>query len=719
MTPLPLLSVSRFPVAALLAIGAAFAPRPLPAQPAEKRPLAIEDAISLRSVSSVAISPDGSKVAYVLAVPRKPFADKDGGAWAELHVAARDGASRPYVTGEVNVSNVAWTPDGASIAFLAKRSGDEEKCLYLIPVGGGESRRVLAHETGISEFSISSDGKRVAFVAAEAEPKRTKEIAEKGFKAEVYEERQRFAKVWIARPFDGESGAAEKPEKPKALDLPGHASDVRFSPDGTKLAVALAPTPLVDDQQMARRVHVVDAGTGAILAKIENPGKLGDVEWSPDGAHVAMISGADLNDPSTARLLVAPATGGAPKDVTRGFEGDVVAFAWQSGKEILFLADQGLTTGFHEVAPDGTGWKTIVPRGSHVLSGLSISRDGTKGAMIGSGAEFPAEAFVMAHGDAEPTRLTRSNPALDSIRFAKQEPFAYRARDGLDLEGVLIRPLGEEAGRRYPLLLVVHGGPEAHYRNGWLTGYSTPGQYAAARGYAVFYPNYRGSTGRGVEFAKSSQADPAGKEFDDLVDGVDALVRAGLVDERKVGVTGGSYGGYATAWCATKLTERFAAGVMMVGITDLVSKSGTTDIPNEMHLVHLRKHAADDWEGFFDRSPVRWVKQSKTPLLILHGKNDTRVHPSQSLELYRQLKLHGGAPVRLVYYPGEGHGNRNDPARYDYALRMMQWFDHYLAGPGGAPPSPDLEYGLEKREENEKPAQPAPAGSSPSGKGGF
>jgi dipeptidyl aminopeptidase/acylaminoacyl peptidase len=286
---------------------------------------------------------------------------------------------------------------------------------------------------------------------------------------------------------------------------------------------------------------------------------------------------------------------------------------------------------------------------------------------------------------------------LDGLRVARQEVIRYAARDGLELDGILIRPLDEEAGRRYPLIVSVHGGPEAHEANGWKTSYSRPGQVAAARGFAVFYPNYRGSTGRGVAFSKLGQADYGGREFDDLIDGVRHLVETGLVDEQRVGVTGGSYGGYATAWCATRLTEHFAAGVMFVGLSDLISKFGTTDIPEEMSLVHARKMPWEDWEFFLDRSPIKHAGTGRTPLLILHGKDDPRVHVSQSLELYRYLRTWTDTPVRLVLYPGEGHGNARAAARLDYHLRMLQWFEHYLLGPRGQPPAHELEFPFEKK----------------------
>jgi dipeptidyl aminopeptidase/acylaminoacyl peptidase len=280
------------------------------------------------------------------------------------------------------------------------------------------------------------------------------------------------------------------------------------------------------------------------------------------------------------------------------------------------------------------------------------------------------------------------------MAFATQEVVTYYARDGLKLEGILVRPLGEKKGQRYPLVLTVHGGPESHLPNGWMTLYHELGQVGAARGFAVFYPNYRGSTGRGVAFSMLGQKDAAGKEFDDLVDGVDHLVKIGLVDKAKVGITGGSYGGYATAWGSTYYSDRFAAGVMFVGISDCISKVGTTDIPWEMNLVHHRKWLWEDWDYFARTSPIFHLDKAKTPLLILHGKVDPRVHPSQSLELYRHLKVRGKAPVRLVLYPGEGHGNRRAASRLDYNLRLLQWMEHYLKGPGGAPPPSEIDYGL-------------------------
>jgi dipeptidyl aminopeptidase/acylaminoacyl peptidase len=656
--------------------------------------LSPHDVALLRSVGAAEISPDGATIAYTLSVPRTPGEGEDGAAWSELHVIARDGsAPRPFVTGEVNVGSVSWTPDGSGIAFTAKRDGDKGSALYILPIDGGEARRAASLPTSVRGYAFSPDGRRVALLGTAEEQGEVKARKDKGFKQEIYEESAEFTRVWLAE-VDGLEPARE-------LGVEGHVYAVEWSPLGDALLVSRAPTPLVDDQYMRQRAALVSAEDGSLRVEFATQGKLGAVGFSPDGARVALIAAADLNDPNPGRLWIGDARTGALFEALPNFAADVDAFAWQDADTLMYVASHGCETALEEVdvgAGRGENRHAIVAPGALVMTGLSLSDDGQSGAFAGSTPAHASELFAMAHGQSGPQRLTDSNPRLAEVRLAEQEVLRFQARDGLELEGVLIRPLDAVEGRRYPLILYVHGGPEAHEQNGWQTSYSKPGQVAAARGFAVFHPNYRGSTGRGVEFSKLSQGDPAGKEFEDLVDAVDHLIAIGLVDEAKVGVTGGSYGGYATAWCATRFSERFAAGVMMVGIGDKVSKVGTTDIPNEEFHVHALKRVWDDWQFFLERSPIYHAGDARTPLLILHGKDDPRVDPGQSREMYRHLKLRGKAPARLVLYPGEGHGNRKACARLDYNLRLLQWMEHYLQGPGGEMPPYEVDY-----------AQPQPA----------
>lgn len=659
--------------------------QPAPAA-AEQGVLTPHQVALIRTVGDAVTAPDGGLIAYTLSVPRTPMVDEDGPSWTELHVALPDGTTRPFVAGKVNVSRVAWTPDGRAVSFLAKRDADRTTSLYLLPADGGEARRVLQFGTDISGYTWSPDGSQVAFLASEPLPEARGKLREKGFNQEVYEEDVPFVRVWIASINDSSV-------KPRKLQLEGSASELSWSPGGPRIAVALAPTPLVDDDYMQRRVHIVDTDTGSVVAKIANPGKLGQVMWSPDGKHLALISGADINDSAAGRLMVVPATGGIPRDLLSGCTCDVSGLAWQDADTVVYLRTEGVKASLESIRRDGLSPKTLLAGGTAVLTRVSLSRGGNAIALVADTPARPAELYRLNAGDAAPRLITNSNPGLSKISLGRQEVVRYKARDGLELEGLLIHPVGEQPMQRYPLILVVHGGPESHYSDGWLTSYSSPAQVAAGRGFAVFYPNYRGSTGRGVDFSKLSRGDPAGKEFDDLVDGVDHLVEMGLVDKAKVGITGGSYGGYASAWGATFYSDRFAASVMFVGISDEISKMGATDIPWEMYYVHLGYWPWDRmWTKTLERSPIYYAGQSHTPTLILGGAEDRRVPPGQSIELYRHLKLRGKAPVRLIRYPGEQHGNRRAASRLDYNLRMIQWMEHYLKGPGGAPPPFDMSY---------------------------
>lgn len=650
------------------------------------------DVARMKSVSSQAISPDGKSIAYTLRIQRDPLKGENGSAWTELHVVdSETSKSRPFITGKVSISGVAWTPDGSGISFLAKRGDDKNTSIYLIPVDGGEARKLVEHSTSISSYDWKADGKQIAFLAKEEDDPADKKLRDKGFNAEGYEENLKSTRVWIAdAEFDSDKEA-------RLLDVPGSASEVQWSNDGTLIAAAFAPTPLIDHYYMYRRYQILNAETGKVVQKLNNPGKIGHLAWSPDDSKVAFLSGEDINDPSEGRLWIATLGIDGFLDTTAGYLPNVIEFHWSNNSQILFLAHNSCLSEFGKINLKKTSANlTVTSQPDDVIfESVSISDSAKNVAMIGHSPSHLSEVFTAARDLKSPTRLTDVNPWLKEKRLAKQEIVTYTARDGQTVEGVLLRPLDEEPGKRYPLQLFVHGGPESHVSNGWVSYYSYPGQVAAAKGYAVFHPNYRGSTGRGIAFAKDHQADYGGKEFDDLLDGVDHLVKTGLVDRKKVGVTGGSYGGFASAWCATKHSEHFAASVMFVGISNQISKSGTTDIADEMFHVHARKRIWDDWEFFLKRSPIYYVEQARTPILILHGKEDTRVHPSQSMELYRNLKILGKTPVRLVLYPGEGHGNRNAAARYDYSLRLHRWMDHYLKGEGGSAPPFKIDHGLD------------------------
>ncbi|EAW28129.1 putative enzyme [Alteromonadales bacterium TW-7] len=634
--------------------------------------ITVEDIPKVKSVIQTSISPDGESVAFTRSLPRKLYVDENGSNYSELYVVDDEGVERPFITGSVNIKSLQWSNDSKTIYFLAKLKDDKFTSLYQIPVDGGQAQAVMSLKgTSISSYQLSPDNKQLALLAMPAADKSDKELKKLGFKAEAYELGLKNKQLFVV-----DLAKEDKPLSPTAINIDSYVSDVNWSADSEKLLVKTQPTALIDDRYTKSMWHLYDIANEKVTLSFKTQGKLGDAELSHDGKYVAILGAEDKHDPATGRLFIADTETAKITEWLPNFMGHVVDFEWSHKRNTLnFIANVGTQSFVASIKAGSNKYKKLVDEGQFIATQLSVSDSDKTLALRGNSAKHPNEVFIVRSKKAK--RLTDSNSWLNDKRFAKQETIKLNARDGVELDGVLVYPLDYKKGTRYPLIMSVHGGPESHDKDGWITNYSRPGQMGAARGYAVFYPNYRGSTGKGVDYSKLGQNDYAGKEFDDLVDFKNHLVDMGLVDSKRVGITGGSYGGYASAWGATKLTEHFAASVMFVGVTNQLSKFGTTDISNEMHLVHARSYPWDKWQWYLERSPIYWAGQSETPLLIMHGKDDPRVHPAQSMELYRYMKVQG-KDVRLVYYPGEGHGNRKVAAQYDYSLRLMRWMDNYL-----------------------------------------
>lgn len=637
-----------------------------------------DDIAKIKNVGSVYVSEDGKTAAYTLMVPADPMKENKPASSYLYLLDVESGETHPFVTGR-SVSGVAFRPNYNSITFLDRQEGDDTRSIYEISLNGGEAQKLYSFKTNISGYEWASDGEHIIFRASQPKESSKSPLP---YSPEIYEENLTETWAYI-------QNVAMPDHMPHRIDIKGHVAAATWSPDQTKFAIAVSPSPLVDDFYMAQKVYVVEHETREIISELNHEGKLGPIKWSPDGDKIAMIAGANINDPIDGRLKIADPVTGSTQLLKEDFKGKFDQVEWADNNTLHYLVSKGVWSEFGSIKSDGSQMEVIIPTGGPILKAFASASNGTHVFDV-STPEHPDELYLMKKGESSPKRITNTNPWLTDKELGKQKVVKFTTEDGMEIEGLLIYPLNYQEGTRYPTVTVVHGGPEAHYDNAWLTSYSSTGQLGAADGFAVFYPNYRGSTGRGLEFAMSSQGDLAGAEFDDIVEGVDYLIEQGITDKNKVGVTGGSYGGYATAWLSTKYSDRFAAGVMFVGISNNLSKWGTSDIPEELYHVHARKRIWDDYQGYLERSPIYHVDNAETPLLIMHGKEDTRVDPGQSYELYRHIKTRTDTPVRLVLYPGEGHGNRNATAQYDYSLRMMRWFNQYLKGADQQRPDSEL-----------------------------
>ncbi len=615
------------------------------------------------------LSPNGRYIAYQVTESPDPM-EENARASLKLNLYdTKEDNIIPFYT-QGNAGDVAFRPDHNTLTFLTSLEGDKGRALYEMPLDGGAPTKLMDFQSSISGYNFGPKGNRIVITAKN--PKKAGQT-DLPYKPELFEEGMVNTKAFVANLNN------EDPE-PKPIKTEGTIYTIRFSPSGDRIAFSIAPTPKIDDYYMKKDVQIASFENQEVIAELEHDGKLADIRWSPDGEQIALLAGNDIHDVIAGRIMVSNAEDGAEvRNIKPDFKGKFEQIRWHEDDKIHFLASKGTERGYGVIEPESGSMDYTYEPGETNLMYQEFSRNADgNAAFVVTKPNHPREIYYK-DGSGTPERITNTNEWMSDVAMGDQSVVSYEAEDGKALEGILIKPVGYDGGE-VPLIVVAHGGPESHYSNGWLTRYIYPGQVAAAQGYAVFYPNYRGSTGYGIDFLKSSQGDAAGKEFDDIVDGVDHLIDEGIANEDKVGVTGGSYGGYATAWMATKYSDRFAAGVKSFGISDNISKWGTTDIPMEMYLVHNREWIYEgNWMKYLKRSPIYHVDKAQTPLLITHGKEDTRVHPGQSMELYRHIKVRKpNVPVRWVRYPGEGHGYDRSTAQYDYNIRMMRWFDHFL-----------------------------------------
>jgi len=646
------------------------------------------DVFQTQTVAETALSPKADMIAFTLNVPR-PVTDKPGGDYRELYFKdLKTGMIHPVLTGPVNISSIKWHPSGKTLTFRANLPGKAGVQVWQIDPKGGEPHAVTKYDGAINQYEFI-DENLLLFSSTDPKSGSRQEIEQKGFDYEIFEEEFNHISLYL---YDIRNNELKK------ITSGITVYDFAINPDKKQLAIVASEKNLTDHSYMFKKVYLMDLSSGQMKLFVDNPGKLGKIVWSPDGKKLAVQAASRIEDSVNGSLFVAEPGQGLPfdqlKNYTKGLELSVADVIWKDNETLLYVSEEYSEITVSEQKLNAPTRSIVIEAGKACFHKFELSDNIL--CFSANTPLHPSEVFTFDLKTKDLSRQTYHNKWLDKKNLGKQEVISYTARDGMRIEGILIYPLGYQKGKSYPLITYIHGGPEAAVQNGWSTSYSSWGQVAASKGYFVFMPNYRAGSGRGPGFTMEGYGDLLGKEYDDVIDGIDYLIQQGWVDANRVGIGGGSYGGFFSAWSATKHSERFAAAVVFVGISNQVSKRNTTDIPYEDYLVHWGFWTHEDHNKVWDASPVKYAHQSNTPTLILHGKDDPRIPYSQGMELYRALKQHGKAPVRFIIYPGEGHGNRKNTNRLDFLLRTMDWFDFYLNGKPHDGKMPELypEYGF-------------------------
>jgi dipeptidyl aminopeptidase/acylaminoacyl peptidase len=631
--------------------------------------LSPDDVANIKNVSAVAMSPDGESVAYTLSLPRSDD-EPVGRNYSELYIIpAAGGDPVPVMEKPGPAASPQWGEDGR-LYFISQISDYHNQVqVYSVNRSGEDLQKHTQAEHGLSSFSWSADGSTLAYTTMDPVSDERRELEERGYDMIVAGENLRYMRLWL-QPRDGDA------EMITPDDL--YVWNFSWSPDGEQLAMRVSDKPGADEDQMYTRFSVISKDGTGLLDVMSAPKKKTSVSWSPDGSRLAVLAGKVYSDPLPQRIWIIDLEEGEKKDVTPEYwEGTPEWLTWMDEMTLMFTAVERSTTSLFTLRTDRQTPNQIAGGGEEIFR--SISPDGSKRSFAAAvnTKDHPGEVYAGDVRRGEFQRLTYHNEWLNERTLGGQSSITWRGADDLKMEGILVKPVGFDEGVRYPLAILPHGGPEGVSMNGWNTRSLYPVQVLANEGYVVFKPNYRGSGGRGTDFASANHRDLGGKEFEDVLLGIDYLDEAGLIDTDKVGISGTSYGGYFAAWAATRYSNRFAAGITFAGLSNWISFMGTTDIPHEMAVVHWDLYWFDNPGQNWERSPVAWLSQAGTPLLVAHGLADDRVHPEQSIQLHQFLEMKG-IPTGLVLYPRQPHGLTERAHQLDFMNRIIDWFGEHV-----------------------------------------
>jgi dipeptidyl aminopeptidase/acylaminoacyl peptidase len=642
-----------------------------------------EDVYELTGAADPRLHPDGNVVAFVVWRIDREESEYRSSIW----LAAVDGSSPPrqFTTGEKRDSSPRWSPDGSQLAFTSTRGDDKTSQLYVIPAEGGEARKLTELKEDPSEITWAPDGTRIAFSAR---------VRDEAYEEEEERKRRprRFTRLNYKLDNVGWTGdrrqhlfvvPADGSEEPKQL-TEGDFEDgsPAWSPDGRRLAFVSARSEFWD-LELASDVFVIDAEGGEPKQLTDSDGGCDGPVWSPDGSQIVFLYvPGTLDWPHNGRVAVVSAGGGDQRLLTESLDRTCAPFPpirppiWD-GDRILFAVEDSGNVHVYSVPADGSGAPEPVLDGERVVTGFDLQN----GTFVHTQTTPTALAELYA-GD---RALTEVGQAFAGGRqLVEPERFKAASEDGTEVDAWIVRPPGFDPSKRYPTLLAIHGGPFSQYSTGFFDEF----QVYASAGYVVLYANPRGSSGYTEAWGRAIRGPSNGEgpgwgtvDYQDLMGVVDtALERFDLIDPDRLGVLGGSYGGFMTTWIVGH-TDRFRAAISERAVNNLVSAYGSSDL-FWAFAGQFGSYLYEDFDAWVERSPSRYAGDIKTPLLIMHSENDLRCNIEQGEHLFITLRLRKH-DVEMVRFPAESHelSRSGSPVhRVERFQIILDWFDRYLKG---------------------------------------
>jgi dipeptidyl aminopeptidase/acylaminoacyl peptidase len=637
----------------------------------------IEQSLNLKTAGGAVISPDGRFVAYTENDANWEENDFVSQVWIAT---VATGERFQLTRGKKSSGQPRWEPNGKRLAFASERDGKRQ--IYLISPTGGEAVQLTNVDTGVAAFEWAPDGASIAYVSSGPEDKAIKDRKDKYGDFEVVNGDYVMSHIWLIKV------SAEIASMPKAEQLTKGkdftVNEIAWSPDSSRIAFGATRDPDLSSGDTAS-IWVVRLADKYVKRLVDTAGPDRNPVWSPNGREIAFVSagGKQYHYYLNSHIAVVPADGGKPRLLGEDFDEDPRLDNWGPAG-IYFEALQRTSAYLFRVDPvsgrvekDGGGAGTTV-------GGVTFTKDFRTAAFSCGGANKIGEICVSALKPFEPRAVTDMAAQYKDFKLARREVTEWKSKDGTTIEGVLIKPADFDPSRKYPLLVVIHGGPTGISMPGIAPDRYYPVEMFAAKGAIILQPNYRGSAGYGEKFRSLNVRNLGLGDYDDVITGVDALIAKGYIDRNRIGTMGWSQGGYISAFIAT-YSDRFKAASVGAGISNWTTYYVNTDI-HPFTRQYLKATPWDDPEIYRKTSPISYVSQAKTPTLIQHGENDKRVPIPNAYELYQALE-DKGVPVKLIVYKGFGHGITKPKQQRAVMEHNYEWFSKWIWGEKPAEPT--------------------------------
>ncbi|MGB2592989.1 MAG: S9 family peptidase [Candidatus Acidiferrum sp.] len=617
------------------------------------KPLTPEASLNLRSISDLQFSPDGTRVAFVVMEPPK-------GERRARHIwiyEKKSGAVRQLTFSAKDESSPRWSPDGKELAFLSNRVDQQQ--VYVLRMDGGEAAAVTKGKRSVHAFEWSPNGKEIAYLAPDARSSAEEKKEKDKDDSHAVDKDDKQPRLWVLTMATSEAKALTDPK--------WEVGELAWMPSGDRIIVSATDHPESDED--TQRIFSVEVSDGARKLLLAPHGPFGGIRVSPDGTTLSYI-GSRVDGPEPHDLMLLDIGKRATRNLTgASLDRAIHEEIWSKDGSMLALYADGFRNKLTGFAPDGMSKALANPPAGNI-GGFAISSAGEI-AYVGQSATTPPELWMWDQKN-PPQQVSHLNDAWKEFALSSPEFYKYKSFDGLEIEAALLKPAGADANAKLPLIALIHGGPTGN----WQDSIDTWGQLLVTHGYAIFYPNIRGSLGYGEAFVEMNRGDWGGADFKDVMAGVKDLVDRGIADPARLGIGGWSYGGYMSEWAITQTTE-FRAAVSGAGLSNLISEYGSEAHPSYDEWFYGVPYESDSLVKFLNSSPFTQLKNAKTPTLILQGEADTTDPLDQSQELYRGLK-HYGVESELVEYPREPHGFHEEKHLLDRLNRILAWYDGHM-----------------------------------------